>query len=165
MSTVSTDLYYSSKDGQYIRTGNQFIIDGITYPPIWLYQATDEQKFAIGLEPVVVINEPADPEYYIVSEKFEKALLAYINEPRDVDQVKEAQIAKVKLTAFSILISSDWRIVKSAETSTPVPQAWLDFRESIRNYSASAVTSINSCTDVSAIRDIMSALSWPDQPA
>ena len=39
-------MFYSKTQDKYIHEGTQFELDGVTYPPQWLYQATPEQKEA-----------------------------------------------------------------------------------------------------------------------
>jgi hypothetical protein len=157
-------MFYSTSDGQYIQEGTQFVVDGVTYPPQWLNQATEEQKAEIGLEEVVATNSPANDQYYWVSTELDKATLTYINNPKDLDTVKENSITQVNQTAYSLLFPSDWMVVKAVETATPIPNDWNTWRQSIRQLAADTKVQIIAATDVDQVASIMGSIQWPFSP-
>ena len=161
-------MFYSSTDGQYIYDGQQFTIGGITYPSNWLNNSTAEEKAAIGLEEVVATNAPADQTYYWVTPEYNGASLTYVNTPKDLTSVKTNAINTVNNTAYSLLLPSDWMVVKAVETSTTVPNAWNTWRASIRTTATSTVSAIEAASDVPAVQTIMGNIAWaadPDQVA
>ena len=161
-------MFYSSTDGQYIQEGQQFVIDGVTYPPQWLNQSTAEEKAAIGLEEVVATNQPANDQYYWVSTELNGPTLTYVNTPKDLTEVKTNAIAQVNSTAYSLLFPTDWMVVKAFETSTKVPTAWNNWRAEIRTQATGYVSQVEAANDVDAVATIMGALVWakdPDQVA
>lgn len=160
-------MWYSTTDGQYIYAGNQFTIDGVEYPANWLNLSTPEEKAAIGLEEVIATNSPANDQYYWVSTELNEATLTYVNTPKDLDTVKSNSITQINQTAYSILLPSDWMVVKSVETGTQVPANWNTWRQSIRTTADTSRTEVAAATDVDEVQTIMGSITWqpdPNQP-
>jgi hypothetical protein len=156
-------MFYNSTENKYIQEGTSFTLDGIQYPPSWLNQSTPEQKAAVGLEEVIATNSPKDDRYYWVSSSREGASLTYTNTPKDLDQVKAMAVSQVNAAAYSILLQSDWMVVKSIETSTPMDTAWSTWRASIRTSAAEAVAAINAASDVDAVATA-AQVEWATDP-
>ncbi len=115
--------------------------DGRQFPSNWLRLASLEEKQAIGI--VEVPNEPQavwDQRFYWG-----------VDNPKDLDQLKETWTAKVKQTAGSLLCSTDWYIVRQAECSKAVPTEVLFDRALIRTLSNEKETAIAACEDVAAL--------------
>lgn len=159
-------MFYNSTENKYIQEGTSFTLNGIQYPPSWLNQSTPEQKAAAGLEEVIATNSPEDDRYYWVSQSLSGATVTWTNTPKDLDQVKTTAIAQVNASAYSILLPSDWMVVKSVETSTPIDTTWSTWRASIRTSAANAVTAITAATDVDGVKTA-AQVEWakdPNQP-
>jgi hypothetical protein len=156
-------MFYNATENKYIQEGTNFTLDGVQYPASWLNQSTAEQKAAVGLEEVIATNSPADDRYYWVSSTLDGATLTYTNTPKDLEQVKATAIAQVNSTAYSILLPSDWMVVKSIETSTPVDTAWSTWRASIRTSAADSVAAITAATDVDGVA-AASQVTWANDP-
>jgi hypothetical protein len=156
-------MFYSSTDGQYIQPGNQFAIDGVEYPSNWLNLSTPEEKAAIGLEDVVATNSPANDQYYWVSTELEKATLTYINTPKELAGVKTTAVNQINATAYSILLPSDWMVVKAFETSTAIPAAWNTWRATIRTQAQNAITAIETATNVDEVATA-AQVQWTSDP-
>jgi hypothetical protein len=156
-------MFYSTTDGQYINEGQAFTINDVQYPQNWLNLSTPEEKLAIGLEEVVATNQPANDQYYWVSSTLDKATLTYTNTPKDLAQVKTTAVSQINATAYSILLPSDWMVVKSVETSTPINPDWNTWRATIRTEAASAITAINTSTDVDGVASAVN-LNWTLDP-
>ena len=124
----------------------------------WLNLSTPEEKAALGLEEVVATNTPANQTYYWVSETLSGATLTYTNTPKDLTSVKSTAINQVNATAYSILLPTDWMVVKAVETSTTVAPSWNSWRQSIRTTATATVSSIEGATDVDAVAAIMGSI-------
>ena len=160
-------MFYSTTNGQYIQEGTQFTIDGVEYPSNWLNLSTPEEKAEIGLEEVIATNSPASDVYYWVSTELNEASLTYINTPKDLDAVKLNAVSQINQNAYSLLLPSDWMVVKSVETNTPMSTDWNTWRQSIRTTADTARTEVTAATDVEAVQTIMSNITWspdPNQP-
>jgi hypothetical protein len=157
-------MWYSTTNGQYIYAGNQFTIDGVEYPSNWLNLSTEEQKAEIGLEEVIATNSPANDQYYWVSQELDKASLTYVNTPKDLDTVKSSSVSQINQTAYSILLPSDWMVVKSVETGSPVAPNWNTWRESIRTTADTSRLAVDEAVDVDEVQTIMGNITWPQDP-
>lgn len=157
-------MFYCTQNQQYIQEGTAFEINGIQYPSNWLNLSTPEEKAALGLEEVVATNSPANDQYYWVSQTLDQATLTYTNTPKDLTQVKSTAFNQVNSTAYSILLPTDWMVVKATETSTKTPAAWDSYRQSVRTTAASTVSAIEGAVDVDAVATIMGNIVWPKDP-
>ena len=157
-------MFYCTTDGQYIQEGTQFVIDGITYPSVWLNQSTPEQKAALGLEEVIATNSPYNPVYYWTGETLEGATLTYTGTPKDLTEVKTNALSQINASAYSLLFPTDWMVVKAFETSTKVPTAWNTWRANVRTYATTSVSVVEASNDVDEVAIIMGGLSWPKDP-
>lgn len=161
-------MFYCTQNQQYIQEGTAFEVNGVQYPANWLNLSSPEQKAELGLEEVVATNSPANDTYYWVSQTLNGPTLTYTNTPKDLTQVKSTAINQVNSTAYSILLPTDWMVVKAVETSTTVAPSWNSWRQSIRTTATSTVSSIEGATDVDGVATIMGSIVWakdPDQVA
>jgi hypothetical protein len=62
-------------------------------------------------------------------------------------------------------LPTDWMVVKSVETSTPIPTDWNTWRASIRTTCENAITAVNACADVDALATVMGSVVWELSPA
>ena len=155
-------MFYRAESDQYVNEGIPFVINDVQYPANWLNLSTPEEKAELGLEEVVVIGSPANQTYYWVSENLEGATLTYINTPKDLDQCKDLAVTQTNAAAYSILLPSDWMVVKSTETGWTVPAEWTTYREAVRTTAADAKTSILAATDVDELAALV--ITWPVSP-
>jgi hypothetical protein len=155
-------MFYSTQTNTYINEGTQFTIDGVTYPSGWLNQSTPEQKAELGLVEVIATNSPYNPVYYWTGETLEQATLTYTGTAKDLADVQKQAVANVNQTAYTLLLPSDWMVVKAVETSTTVDSAWNTWRASIRTTAANAVTAINACTNVDEVAALV--IVWANDP-
>jgi len=155
-------MFYSTTTNTYIQEGTAFEINGIQYPQNWLNLSTPQEKIDIGLEEVIATNSPANQQYYWVSQELNGATLTYINNPKDLDTCKTNAVSQLRSTAYSILLPTDWMVVKSVETSTPIPTDWNTWRASIRTTCENAITEVNACTNVDELAQL--TVTWPNDP-
>lgn len=66
-----------------------FTIDGTTYPAEVLRDASAEVLQSLGLELVVATNQPANRNFYNVTEDYNGAAVTYINTPMDLTAIRE----------------------------------------------------------------------------
>ena len=158
-------MFYSTTTNTYIQEGTAFEINGIQYPQNWLNLSTPQEKAEIGLEEVIATNSPANQQYYWVSQELNGATLTYINNPKDLDTCKTNAVSQLRNTAYTMLLPTDWMVVKSVETSTPIPVDWNTWRASIRTTCENAITEVNACADVDALATVISSVVWNKSPA
>jgi hypothetical protein len=155
-------MFYSTTTNTYIQEGTAFEINGIQYPQNWLNLSTPQEKAEIGLEEVIATNSPANQQYYWVSQELNGATLTYINNPKDLDTCKTNAVSQLRTTAYTMLLPTDWMVVKSVETSTPIPTNWNTWRASIRTTCENAITAVNACTNVDELAQL--TVTWPINP-
>jgi len=155
-------MFYSTTTNTYIQEGTAFEINGIQYPQNWLNLSTPQEKAEIGLEEVIATNSPANQQYYWVSQELNGATLTYINNPKDLDTCKTNAVSQLRTTAYTMLLPTDWMVVKSVETSTPIPSDWNTWRASIRTTCEKAITAVNACTNVDELAQL--TVTWPNDP-
>jgi len=155
-------MFYSTTTNTYIQEGTAFEINGIQYPQNWLNLSTPQEKAEIGLEEVIATNSPANQQYYWVSQELNGATLTYINNPKDLDTCKTNAISQLRTTAYTMLLPTDWMVVKSVETSTPIPSDWNTWRASVRTTCENAITAVNACTNVDELAQL--TVTWPNDP-
>ena len=112
--------------------------NGNQYPTNWLALTTDAEKKAVGL------TWEADPTPY--DERFYRSA----SNPRDVAQLKTEWTANTKNIARSLLSSTDWYVVRKAETDTAVPSNVTTYRAAVRTACANIETSITNAADHTA---------------
>ena len=137
---------------QYVPDGSAFTWDGVQYPPQWVAQATPEQMAEIGMVPVVYGPYPNDYFYWVGQDQpvitATEVTINYTATPKDIVQLKEQMVNQVNSQAYSILLPSDWMVVKAVETGGTVAPDWNTWRQTIRTQAADAVTIIEACTTV-----------------
>jgi hypothetical protein len=153
-----------------VQPGVPFEWDGNFYPANWCTISSPAEKALIGMVDVIY-GTPANDQYYIVSPnspvynaQTNQVDVSYTNTPRDLTNVKTSSIAQVNNTAYSILLPTDWMVVKAVETSTTVPAAWNTWRQSVRTVATSTVTSLEGAANVDAVATIMQNIVWPKDP-
>jgi hypothetical protein len=153
-----------------VQPGVPFEWDGNFYPANWCNVSTPEEKASIGMVDVVYGTQ-ANDQYYWVSEdtpvynsETNQVDINYTNTPKDLTGVKTGSVQQVNSIAYSILLPTDWMVVKAVETSTTVPADWNTWRESIRTTAADTTTAIDSAADVDAVETIMQNIVWPLAP-
>jgi hypothetical protein len=131
-----------------LQVGVAFTHNDIQYPANWLQLSTAEEKSAIG------ITEVDDPARY--DERFYWSA----GNPKDLDVIKANLISQVKATANSLLVPTDWKVIRSAETKTDVASDVLTARAAIRTASNANETAINACVTMFEIESLQ--LTWPE---
>ena len=156
---------------QYVPDGSSFTWDGVQYPPQWTAQATPEQMAAIGMLPVVYGTYPNDYFYWVATDApvitATEVTINYTATPKDITVLKPQMVNTVNSQAYSILLPSDWMVVKAVETGGTVPADWNTWRQTIRTQAADAVSIIEACTTVDQLAALPS-VPWtpdPDQAA
>jgi len=149
-----------------IQQGVEFTINGITYPGNWLQTTTSGEQEAIGMYPVVY-GPQANDQYYWVSPLpavFEnnQIVINYTDTPKDLVTVQSTSVNTVNSQAYSILLPSDWMVVRQVENNTPIEPAWNTWRQTIRDEAANAVTTITAATTVDQVAAVFPVPWTPD---
>ena len=144
-------------NGKTLQYGKAFVHDGMQYPANWLRLTSLEEKQAIG---IVEVPDPA-----VVS--WDQRFYWSVDNPKDLDELKETWTVKVKEEAGSMLSQTDWYVIRQAENSAAVPAEVLSRRGEIRTLSNEKETAIAACEDVAALAEYCTSEafnSWEPAP-
>lgn len=116
---------YQLPDGRTVSDSMAFTLDEIQYPSNWLLLSSADERKERG-----IIGPLPEPPWY--DQRFYWAP----DQPKDHAQLVTEYIGHVKRNAASMLSDTDWMVTRSAEPNgKPVPQATLDRRQQIRDFS------------------------------
>lgn len=148
-------------DGRPLALDVPFEHDGISYPANWLRLASPEEREAIG------ITEEPDPAPY--DQRFywgydsQGALI-----PKDHAQLLEQWTQQTRATAGTILTPTDWMVIREMDNGTPVPDAYREWRQSVRGASEAKVAAITATTTTDELATYILSTpytTWPSDPA
>lgn len=152
-----------------VQAGTAFEWDGIQYPQNWCNLSTPEEKAAIGMVDVVYGPYPND-QYYWVSQdapvynaETNQVDVAYTATPKDLFECQSQAVSAVNAAAYSILLPTDWMVVKGIETKSAVPTDWNTWRQTIRDQAAAQVAAITACTAIDELA-ALPPVAWAHDP-
>jgi hypothetical protein len=151
----------------FVPAGTAFEWDGIQYPQNWCNLSSPEEKAAIGMVDVVYGQYPND-QYYWVSQdapvyKDGVVTIDYTATPKDLFECQSQAVNATNAAAYSILLPTDWMVVKAVETGGTVDPAWNTWRQEIRDQAAAQVAAISACTNIDQLAALPS-VQWAHDP-
>lgn len=156
-------MFYNAQYDQYVNEGVAFTLGGRSYGYNWANQTAPEEKANMGLVEVTSANSPEDDRFYWVSDTLSGAVRTYTNTPKDLDPLKTNWVSQTNQIAYTLLLPSDWMVVKGIETSTPVPADWGTYRAAVRTTAGTAITAINASTTIADLQTATQVM-WPNDP-
>jgi hypothetical protein len=140
-------------DGKPLSPDVAFTHDGIQYPANWLRLASPEERAAIGIteqpDPV-----PVDQRFY-----WDTGI------PKDHTQLVEQWVAQTRTTAGTLLVPSDWLVIREQDNGTAVPTEWKDWRQAIRMATGDKVAAIEATTTTEELAAYITGADYPAWPA
>lgn len=149
-------------DNRVLQLDVAFEHDGVQYPANWLRLASLEDRAAIGITEIVVQPMPDDRFFWVSGPSLVDGSWTAI--PKDLDGLKKTWSAQFKQTAYAMLLTSDWMVVRKQEDGTAVPADWTTYRESVRTTCALAVGDMEATTDIEAFIASVTSVQWPVSP-
>lgn len=147
-------------DGKVLPLDIAFEHDGVQYPANWLRLSTVEEREAIGITELPDYPMP-DDRFYWVSQNPDGTWTAI---PKDLDSLKTTWAAQMRQTAWSMLMPSDWMVVRKQEDGTAIPQEWTDYRAAVRTAAQTAVSNLEAAADIDAFIASVTSVQWPVSP-
>lgn len=157
-------LYYNTKFNKYARDDAPFEMDGIQYAGNWFQLVSKQDIVNAGFVLVIESNQRADDRFYWVSEQLDKAVLTYVNTPKDLQALKKTWKEQINNIVYTTLAPSDYMPARSFETGEPMNEAWKTYRAEVRAYATSVKASIDACTTVDELANIVTSMEWPHDP-
>lgn len=154
-----------------IQPGIPFSWDGVDYPGNWIQLASPEQRSSIGICDVVYGQQESDQYYWVqqnapvYNAQTNQVDVTFTCTPKNLTDIKANAFNQVNQIAYSILFPTDWMVVKSVETSTPINPDWNTWRASIRATADQTRTAVTGAADVAAVQTIMSNIVWAKSPS
>ena len=149
-------------DGKPLSPDVAFIdINDIQRPANWLRLASVEEREAAG------VTEVPDPPTY--DQRF---YWGYAEDgtllPKDHAQLVEQWQQQTRTTAGSLLVPSDWMVIREQDNGVAVPENWRTWRETIRLTAGSKIFEIGQTADTYALAAYVTSAAyttWPSDPA
>jgi len=150
-----------------VPAGTAFTWQGLQYAANWCNLSTPEEKAAIGMVDVIY-GTPANDQYYWVSQDAPVYTgtvveINYTATPKDLAQCQTNDVNATNAAAYSILLPTDWMVVKAVETGGTVDPAWNTWRQTIRTQCDAQVIAINGCTTVDQLA-ALPPVQWENDP-
>ena len=150
----------------FVPAGTAFEWDSIQYPANWVNLSSPEEKAAIGMVDVVYGSQPSDVYYWISQDApvytGTVVEINYTATPKDLAQCQTNDVNATNAAAYSILLPTDWMVVKADETGGTVDPAWNTWRQTIRTQAADYRVVIEACTTVAQLAALPSVVWAPD---
>lgn len=127
--------------------------DGVQYPANWLRLASAEEKAAIGITEVPDPVRPDDRFYWV--DGMNNGV------PKDLDQLKADWAKKVNEIAYTLLLPTDWMVVRKYETNKDLPPDVATYRAAVRLAAADNQAALNAAVDIDAFIKVVTMLNWP----
>lgn len=143
-------------NGSPLQVDVAFSYNGIKYPQNWLRLSTLAEKEAIGITEVADPVRPDDRFYYVDGNGH--------GVPKDLDGLKKTWSSQVDQTAYSMLFTSDWMVVRKQEVGTDIPADWLTYRSAVRTAATTHKANLNGAADFDAFVLVATSLTWPLDP-
>jgi hypothetical protein len=150
-----------------VPAGKAFTWDGLQYSNNWCNLSTPEEKAAIGMVDVVYGSQPSDVYYWISQDAPVYAdgvvTINYTATPKDLFECQSNAVNATNAAAYTILLPTDWMVVKAVETGGTVSPAWNTWRQTIRTQCETQVAAISACTTVDELAALPPVV-WAHDP-
>ena len=136
---------------------------GIQYPRNWLNLATDSEKTSVGFIEVTYTGSHKDSEYYNNAESAPvydaskgTVVITKSSTAKDLATIKTEKKTTASGNAYSIILPTDWYVVRKSENSTAIPAKISAFRTAVRLVCNSLCTAIDNASDLDAVAALYS---------
>ena len=148
-------MWYSETFGV-IKTPRELTISGVRYPRQIFRKWSKPELAELGIRPARV--EVPDKRYFNTgAESYDLVedewVISYATTEKDVEQLKEQLVKKIKANVGSVLALSDWRVVREADSGAPMSEAWKSFRNEVRLHGNTLEAGIESFASVQAVKN------------
>ena len=152
-----------------VAPGTPFTWAGQQYAANWCNLSSPQEKAAIGMVDVVYGAQPNDQYYWVtqnepVYDPLRNVVnITYTATPKDLFTCQANAVNATNAAAYSILLPSDWRVVKGYETKTAIPADWDTWRQTIRTQCEAQVAAITACKTVDELA-ALPPVQWAHDP-
>lgn len=146
-------------DGKVLSPDAPFSHNGVNYPANWLRLTTLEEKEAIGIQEVPDLPT-YDQRFYWGYDQDGKLI------PKDHTQLVEQWSQQTTQTAYTLLLSTDWMIVRQIDDGTVINLITQRWRGVIRSTCAAKITAIQATTTTDELAAYVTSAvysTWPTE--
>jgi len=148
-------------DGKRLPLDKPFKHAGISYPANWLRLATPQEREAIGIteRQERIINW--DQRFYWGRTQ-EGDLI-----PKDHADLVRLWSANTRQSSNTLLVPTDWMVVREADSGTVMDADWKAWRQSVRTAAAEKVAAIEATTTTDELAAYITSgtySTWPNDP-
>ena len=139
-----------------IRTPKEITVNGVRHPRQIFRRWGKAELAAIGITPARV--EVPDHRYYNSGAETltlvdGETVISYAETERDVGQLKENIVAKIKSNVGSLLSSSDWRVIREVDGGTVMSDDWKTYRNEVRTHGNSLESGVEAFASLQAVKN------------
>lgn len=120
--------------------------NGASYPSTWLRRSTPEERAGV---PTGGITWEPDPPWY------DKRFYTGKDTPKNIDELKKDWIQIQKDAANEQLSSTDWLVVRKAESGTAIPSDITTYRTAVRTKCKEREDQITACSNTDALAKLI----------
>jgi hypothetical protein len=139
-------------DGKPLAPDVAFTHAGIQYPANWLRLSTLEEKEAIG------ITEVPDPAFY------DQRFYWGPDLPKDHAQLVEQWTSQTRTTAGTLLVPTDWQVIRQADNGVEMSASVKELREEIRLAAGAKNAEITATADTAELAAYITGTDYPTWP-
>jgi hypothetical protein len=144
-------------DGRPLSPDCAFSHNGVNYPSNWLRLSTLEEKKAIGITEVP--DPPTwDQRFYWGYDEHGDLI------PKDHGQLVEQWIGQTRTTAGTLLLPTDWQIIRETDNGTVIDSKIKTWREDIRLACNEKVIYIGTTNDTPELAAYITGAAYPIWP-
>jgi hypothetical protein len=130
---------------------------GIQYPANWLRLATLKQKEAIGITEVP--DPPTwDQRFYWGYDEHGDLI------PKDHGQLVEQWVGQTRTTAGTLLVPTDWQVIRQSDNGAEMSASVKELREEIRLAAGVKNAAITATTDTAELAAYITGTDYPTWP-
>lgn len=154
---------------QYVQPNSVFHVDWVEYSANWIATATQEQKDAIGLVDVIYGSRKDERFYWVTQQEpvynagAKQVEINFTATPKDLAAIQKVLVDQTNQTAYTLLLPSDWMVVKAIETGGVVDANWTTWRQTVRTEAADYCVAVNACTSMEQLEQLPS-IQWTKSP-
>ena len=131
---------------------------GIQYPRNWLTLASDSEKASVGFIEITYSGSHKKGEYYNNTESAPvydaskgTVVITKSSTASNLANLKAVKKEAASSSAYSLILPTDWYVVRKSENSTAIPSKISAYRTAVRLVCNSLCTAIDNASDVDAI--------------
>ena len=144
---------------------------GMQYPRNWITLSTDSEKSALGIIEITYSGSYGNPDYYTNTESSPvydasagTVVITKGKTAKNLTALKADKINIMETSTNQYMSSTDWYVVRKAETNTAIPSNVTAYRTACRLVCNSVKTAIGSASDLAGLIAIYTSGDGIDSP-